>query len=255
MPEPASESESLTFHWHKPARKARGLTFWLFVVLLGLAAFFYLFQVVYPQAQRFTPVPHHIIALNPGDPAAREFLNKVQDRDFLILPTSNETGAAASLDDHAPVFHPTFEGHKLQLQDLPQKAFSVPSARLLQTDAPVLPPLDLSELQTPPQAAKPAANAAKLTMRLTGPLAGRGLLQAPDLGGVILNDPASCRFQLGVNADGSVAVALPLASAETQESMQKLGTAMREMRFVPAEPKAETPMWGMATFEWSKTAP
>src|SRR5688572_20938389 len=70
MPDTRSESDPLIFHWDKPGRKARGLAFWLFVVLLSLAAFFYLFQVVYPQAQRFTPVPHHIVALNASDPAA-----------------------------------------------------------------------------------------------------------------------------------------------------------------------------------------
>src|SRR5947207_8780448 len=80
MPEPLPESESLIFQWDKPVRSSRGLAFWLFVVLLALAGFFYLFQVVYPQAQRFTPVPHHIVALNAADASGREVLNKVQDQ-------------------------------------------------------------------------------------------------------------------------------------------------------------------------------
>src|SRR5436309_497891 len=69
MPDSPSETDPLIFHWQQPARKTRGLLFWLVAVLLALAGFFYLFQVVYPQAQRFTPVPHHIVALSPADPA------------------------------------------------------------------------------------------------------------------------------------------------------------------------------------------
>src|SRR4051812_46868447 len=171
MPETTPETP-LTFHWKRPVVKARGLAFWVFVVLLGLAAFFYLFQVVYPQAQRFTPVPHHIVALNAGDPTGREVLNKVQDQDFLIMPPPAEGAGAVNLDEHFPVFHPTFEGHTLQLEDLPHKTFTMPPARLLQMDAPVLPPLDLSELKSP--AADPAKGLdkpAQLTMRFTGALA------------------------------------------------------------------------------------
>src|SRR3954471_19455911 len=106
-PPPPTPETALTFHWKRPVVKTRGLAFWLFVVLLALAGFFYLFRVVYPQAQRFTPVPHHIVALNPADPAAREVLNKVHDVDFLILPPPSEGAGSVSLDEHAPVFHST----------------------------------------------------------------------------------------------------------------------------------------------------
>jgi hypothetical protein len=256
MPESPPEPDALSFQWGKPARKARGLAFWVFVVVLALAAFFYLFQVVYPQSQRFTPVPHHIIALNPSDPAAREILNKVQDLDFLILPTASDAAGSVNLDDRSPVFHPTFEGHTLQLQDLPQKTFSVPPARLLQVDAPVLPPLDLKGIRTEPLAPGPSkAPAAKLKMRLAGPLASRAIARPPELSGILLNDAAACRFQLGVRADGSVEVALPLASTETSETTQKLGQELQAMRFAPSDAKTQEPTWGTATFEWSKTPP
>lgn len=255
MPDTRSESDPLIFHWEKPGRKARGLAFWLFVVLLSLAVFFYLFQVVYPQAQRFTPVPHHIVALNASDPAAREVMNKVQDLDFLILPPASEASGSVSLEEHFPVFHPTFEGHNLQLDDLPHKTFTVPPARLLQMDAPVLPPLDLRELKPVAPAANPAANTSHLAMRFTGPLASRVVIQPADLSGVTLSDPASCRFQLGVNADGLVEVALPLASTESAATIQKLGSIMQKIRFASANAGASGPVWGTATFEWRSTAP
>lgn len=235
--------------------KSRGLAFWVFVVLLGLAAFFYLFQVVYPQAQRFTPVPHHIVALNSADPAARQVLDKVHDVDFLILPPPSEAVGSVSLEEHSPVFHSTFEGHKLQLQDLPHTTLPMPPARLLQMNAPVLPPLDLSELKSPAGKARPAGSAPKLTMRISGPLQLRAMTQPPDLSQVTLNDPAACRFQLGVNSDGIVNVALPVASGESAETVQKLGNLMQGIRFAPANAQGSAPVWGTAIFEWSSAAP
>jgi hypothetical protein len=254
MPEMSPEPQ-LTLHWKKqPVTKARGLAVWLLVVFLGLAACFYLFQVVYPQAQRFTPVPQHVVALNSADPAVREVLNRMHDVDFLILPPASEAVGSMNLDDHSPVFHSTFEGHKLQLQDLPHKTVPLPPARLLQMDAPVLPPLDLSELRSLPTTVSPVVNTARLTMRLTGPLALRAMAAPPDLSGVAMGDPSSCRFQLGVNSDGVVTLALPLATTESPETMQKLGSAMRNIRFAPASARDSAPVWGTAVFEWSNAA-
>ena len=252
MPDDLPERNPLSFHWAEPVWKQRGLGFWAFIVLLGLAAFFYLFQVVYPQAQRFTPVPHQIVALNPTDPAVKELMNRVQDCDFLILPPTDSTGAI-SLEEHAPVFHPSFEGHRLQLQDLPNKAFTVPPARLLQMDAPVLPPQDFSELK--PNAISPAVKSMvtlpRIELRLSGPLSLRGIKRPVDLSGITLVDPSGCRFQLGVNADGSVDVALPLASTEDTETLQKVTAALQALRFTPASVKSSSPVWGTASFEWT----
>jgi hypothetical protein len=255
MPPPTSETDPRTFDWRKPDQRSRGLAFWMFVTLLGLAGFFYLFQVVYPQSQRFTPVPHHVVVLSPADPAARELMNKVQDLDFMILPPPSERVGSANLDEHSPVFHPTFEGHKLQLQDLPQKTFTVPPARLLQMDAPVLPPLDLRESRTSPPSAKAAGRSSRLTIKFSGPLASRAVTRAPDLSNISLDGPAACRFQLGVNAEGGVDVALPLSSSENAETMKELTSLLQGLRFAPAGEKQNGPMLGTATFQMSKSAP
>ena len=92
-------------------------------------------------------------------------------------------------------------------------------------------------------------------MRLTGPLGSRAMTHAPDLGAVSLSDPSACRFQLGVNAEGVVEVALPIASIENPEALQKLGRLMQSIRFAPAPGKDSGPMWGTATFEWNPAAP
>jgi hypothetical protein len=254
MPETTPETP-LTFHWRKPVVKARGLAFWVFVVMLGLAAFFYLFQVVYPQAQRFSPVPHHVVALNSADPAARQVLEKMHDVDFLILPPPSEAVGSVSLEEHSPVFHSTLEGHKLQLQDLPHTTLPMPPARLLQMNAPVLPPLDLSDLKSPAGTTKPAGTAPRLAVRISGPLQLRAMTHPPDLSQVTLNDPSTCRFQLGVNSDGIVNVALPVSSNESADTIQKLGNLLQEIRFAPASARGSAPVWGTAIFEWNNAAP
>ncbi len=255
MADETPQAPTLTFHWHRPVLKARGLAFWLLAVLLVLTGFFYLFQVVYPQAQRSTPLPHHVVALNPADPAMREVLNKVQDLDFLILPPPAEASGVVSLEEQSPVFHPSFEGHQLQLQDLPHKTFTMPPARLLRMDAPVLPPLNFNELKTTPAPIKPVVTINRLAMRLSGPLTLRAMTVAPDLTGVTMVDPAACRIELGVNAEGIVDVLLPMASVETPETMKKLRSVIGNMRFAAANSKDSAPVWGTATFEWSTSAP
>lgn len=252
MPDKTAGPTPLTFHWSLSTLRERGLLFWGFIVALGLAAFFYLFQVVYPQSQRFTPVPQQVVMLNPAEPAARGLMNKVQDRDFLIVPATTAAASGVTLEARVPVFHPSFEGHKLDLKDLPHKAFSVPPARLLEMDAPVLPPLDLSEIKSVPSVpGMPVMGAPRLVMKLSGELAGHAMAGVPDFSALTLSDPGSCRFQLGVNAEGRVEFVLPITASEKPDVLEKLTQVLQRLRFVPASPATTTPVWGQAGFAWS----
>lgn len=269
MPADSTKPAPLIFHWPRPLEQGKRLIFWMMVVTVGLAIFFYLFQVVYPQSQRRTPIPHQIILLDPADPTARAILSKVQDRDFLVLPGDDTVTDGVRLEEHAPLFHPSFEKHKLELQDLPHKAFTVPPARLLNLDDPPLPALDLSELKGGSESANAssasaAARKPMLVMKLGGGLAGRAVVQPPDLAGVSITDPGSCQFQLGVDALGQVWFAQPLREAESPELSRSLSARLLKARFAPLPAKdegaasrllsKEPPAWGIATFEW-QTAP
>lgn len=251
MPSKATNSPPqvpLTFQWDEPVRQGRRLGFWVFTVIVGLTVFFYLFQVVYPQTQRFTPVPQQVIVLNPADPAAMALLSRVQDRDYLLLPSDTDATAGPSLQEHAPVFHPSFEGHQLRALDLPYKAFTVPPARLLNVDKTVLPPLDLSELKAAPAgkaesaAAKaPASPKAKLSVSIVGDLAKRPLVAPPDLSQLALHYPDSCRFQLGVNAEGRVEFILPMEASEKSEiSPQVSAQVLDQLQVLQFQPLAAT---------------
>lgn len=255
MPTETSKETPLIFHWPRPLEQGKRLIFWIGVVVLGLAAFFYVFQVVYPQSQRSTPIPHQVLLLDPSDPAARAILNKVQDRDFLVLPSDDPSVDEARLEEHAPVFHPSYEGHKLSLQDLPHKPFTVPPARLLKVDEPVLPPLDLSELKRPAEEADPASkdSAPHLVMKLSGALAARKMIHPPDLTGVAPADPGAHRIQLGVDARGRVWFALPLRESENLAVSADLTERISQARFEPLagnKESADAPAWGVATFAW-----
>jgi len=220
------------------------------MVFFGLAGFFYLFQVVYPQSQRFTPAPQQVLALSSADPTARAVLSKMKDRDFMILPTEADAESAAKLDAMVPVFHPSFEKHEMQLQDLPYKAFTVPPARLLRMNEPVLPPLDLSELKPiPVRDGQSAAPAPRLAIKLTGGASNRTLISKPDLNGLSLAEPEMSRFHVGIDGYGIVQVALPLDAMEA-ELAQKLTVRLKQLRFQPTARLDAAPDWGVASFEW-----
>jgi hypothetical protein len=255
MPVETSKESPLIFHWPRPLEKGKRLFFWIGVVALGLAGFFYVFQVVYPQSQRSTPIPHQVLLLDPSDPIARAILNKVQDRDFLVLPGDDPSADEAKLEENAPVFHPSYEGHQLSLQDLPHKPFTVPPARLLKVDEPVLPPLDLGELKRPAEEAAPSSKETSphLVMKLTGPLATRKMIHPPDLTGLAPADPGAYRIQLGVDATGRVWFALPLRESENLVASADLTERISQARFEPVVGKkdsADAPTWGVATFAW-----
>ena len=221
----------------------------LALVCLGMAGFFYLFQVVYPQPQRFTPVPQRLLMLNQSDPAARALMQKVLDQDYLVVPSSSDLPSHMDLAEHAPRFRPSFEGHELTLLDLPQKAAPVPPARLLQVDEPVLPPMDLSGLKPMAAVQTPSKKTPKLVLRLSGGLEGRTPERVPDFSNLALADPGACRFQLGVKPDGSVEFALPMDAVEDPASLHRLTTQLRSIRFNPVPGTAGgTPVWGIASF-------
>ncbi|MEY4484899.1 MAG: hypothetical protein RL693_2351 [Verrucomicrobiota bacterium] len=254
MAKKSAEPSLLNFHWHKPAGSDGRLWRWLIVTALGLISFFYLFKVVYPQTRRVSPLPQQVLILNGTDPTARAILNRVQDVDHLMLPTSSDVTNPINLDERAPVFHPSFENHVFALQDLPYKAVKVRPARLLDTTTPILPPLDLSDLKDAPTVIQRRGNGPKLSMKLSGDLASRALLNTPNFAASGLTDATAYRFQLGVNARGQVSFALPISDSGTPEVSQKIMQQLAQLKFqaLPAkDAAADKPVWGIASFQWS----
>lgn len=227
----------------------------LFLTLAGMTLFFFLFKVIYPQSQRLTPTPQQITIINPADPAARALLHRVQDRDFAIVPDVGDGSLAVRLENLVPLFHPTFEKHEMQLQDLPHKPYSVPPPRLLDATAPVLPALDLSDLKPP--RAMPAGSSGKPTLALTfsGDLATRKITRAPDFTALGLTDPEAWRFYIGVESNGRVSFAIPLAAGEQPKLGAQLAALFSDLRFKPVKGESPAIAWSTVTFYWNNPPP
>lgn len=257
MAKKSAEPSLLNFHWHKPAGSDGRLWRWLIIAALGMISFFYLFKVVYPQTSRVTPLPQQVLILNATDPTSRAIMNRVQDIDHLMLPTSSDITNPVNLDERVPVFHPSFENHGFSLQDLPYKAVKVRPARLLDTMSPIMPPLDLSDLKETPTVIQRRAPGPHLTMKLSGELSGRPLLSPPDFTQLGITDADAYRFQLGVDSRGHVSFALPISENGTPEITQRVVKHLTQLKFqaIPAKDATAKPAWGVATFQWSTVSP
>jgi len=251
MPDPAETATPLIFDWSKPRRPTARLVFWLLVTALGLAGFFFMFRVVFQTPRHYIPTTSHITLLSPNDPAARALLQRISDRDFFVFPNNSERKGGVSLDDQAPVFHPSFEKHELKLQDLPQRDAKPPPVRLLDVTEPNLPPPDLREMRAPSAAVPLAAAPAVLSLHLKGALEKRKIVTAPDFSKLAPQDNTAWRFQLGVEKDGRVSFALPVATGEKATDAGEVLRLLRAVRFAP-DNDSSAPMWGIATLDWSR---
>lgn len=232
----------------------------LLLVALGLTVFFYVFQVVYPQPDRFTPVPHEVFLLDEGNPEAAAILSRVQDVDYLIMPSPEAVGEGVSLENRAPVFHPSYERHELTLQDIPHRPFVTPPTRLLDPDEAVLPPLDLLDLKTHNEKAAggKTTKMQRLVLKFHGMPTERLPKTMPDFSEIPLVDPEGCQFQLGVDAFGQVIFALPLSTNEEPGVVRLVAERLRRLRFEAIHGAATlkqqqgvAPLWSRVTFHWS----
>lgn len=239
-----STHEPLIFAWN-----ARDHSLWhLFVALVLLmgtmAGFFVVFRIVHPVAQRLPATPHHIISLDPNDPAALALIHRAQDRSFALLPEGDVSGpqVAALL-----AVRPSFENYELKLREIPPVATPARVPRLFPPGTDVLPPV---ERRMP--AVVPAAPSATLHAVVSGPLARRGNASV-ELAGIDLTQPTRVQFRVAVGAAGQVITALPLSSTEDPVLMGRLHAAICGLHFAPSEIKRIE--WGEVSFRWEVAKP
>jgi hypothetical protein len=68
-----------------------------------------------------------------------------------------------------------------------------------------------------------------------------------------LLDNTAWRFQLGVEQDGRVSFALPVAAGDKATEAAEIVRLLREVRFAP-DTANPAPVWGIATLVWSHSA-
>lgn len=250
MPETSPPKPPLIFDWRKPKGQLGRLFLWIAVTAVALTVFFFLFRVVYPQTQRFVPVTQQIVVLNSSDPATLASINHVTDRDFMVLPSRDSRSGTVNLEERTPVFHPLYEKHELKLQDVPQRNSTVPPVRLLDVTAPILPDLDLSELQRH-HPVKIATTATKLDLQVSGDLAARKIIFRPEFPTPVISTPEAWLFVIGVNATGRVIFALPSGNPEKNADANRLLALLQQIKFEPnAAQSKDTPSWGIAFLNW-----
>lgn len=115
---------ALTFDWSRQKVSHWRLSVFVFLSI-GIHGFaFYLFQVVYPQPERFTQVPARVTLLVSDDPAIRGVLRAVEDRVVYFDAGTRETVAEPSSQWLTLPYEPSFAGYRPKIRRLPESRAS-----------------------------------------------------------------------------------------------------------------------------------
>lgn len=235
---PANPQAPLIFAWNARDHSTWHLVVALLLLMGGVAAFFFIFRIVQPVAQRQPVTPQHVISLDPGDPVALALIHRAQDRSFALLaePDALLTGEGRPL-----AFRASFEGYQIKLRKQEPADITL-RPRLLASMSSVLPPV-------PRRATGPVTEPPAATLRafMSPALAKRGPASVV-LEGIPLSQPTRVQFRVAVGSAGQVVTALPLGSTDEAGVMRQLHEAVRNLRFAPSEVRRLE--WGEISFRW-----
>jgi hypothetical protein len=115
------EARALTFDWSR--QKASHWRLGIFVFIsIGVHGFaFYLFQVVYPQPERFTAVPARVTLLMSDDSAVRGVLRAVEDRVVYFDTGTRETAPESNSQWLTLPYEPSYVGYRPRIRRLPDE--------------------------------------------------------------------------------------------------------------------------------------
>lgn len=112
-PEAEEADLSTVFNWTRNRGPLLHLVGFVFFSLIIHSAGFYLFQVVYPPPVRLEPEGESVTMMDPGDPAVRALLKRVEDRTVFLFPPSSRAGVRIDADDIDVRFTPSFQNTQL----------------------------------------------------------------------------------------------------------------------------------------------
>lgn len=229
----------LIFAWHIRDHSMMRLVVALVLLMAAMSAFFFIFRIVHPVAQRLPVTPQHVISLDPNNPAELALIHRAQDRSFALL---SDADSVAQVESPLLAFHPSFDGHEIKLRELEPAPTAIHQPRLFTAAADVLPPVPRRAVD--PVAALPAA---KLHAILSPSLEQRG---PPDveLSDIKLTQPTRVQFRVAIGSAGQIITALPLSGVEDAEVMRQLHAAVVALRFAPSE--LHRVDWGEISFRW-----
>ena len=240
MPAKPHSQEQLIFAWHARDHSTWHLVVALLVLMAVMAGFFFVFRIVHPVTHSIPTTPQHVISLDPRDPAALALINRAQDRSFAVLVDAD---AAQSLETGRLAFHPSFEGHQLQLREIDSAVAEMAPPLSFTPGVGVLPPVPrrvTSEVPAPQQA--------RLAAVMSPNLAKRGPASVKLPKGIALSEPARVQFRVAIGSAGQIITALPLGGTEDPAVMEQLLAAINGLRFAPSE--VTRVEWGEISFRW-----
>ncbi len=243
------EEHQFIFDWSR-APKWEGnwrLMFLIFVSLVGHVVVFYLFQVAYPPADRWSPRTRGAMLLSSTDPISAQVLRELDDHTFHLQGAGASEVPAYALNKMSPKFRSSFSGHQVALlpKAAPEREETLPM--LLPTGAIEFPELPVRQA-SPEEAAYRKLDRAKFVEV-------RGALEVspghqtvplkvlPELKQEIVSGAGSwktLRLRVTVGADGGIMNLLTESVDEGTISPRALEKIRQGVRF---EPGAER-RWG-----------
>jgi hypothetical protein len=114
------EARVLTFDWsrQRASHWRLGVFIFLSVGIHGFA--FYLFQVVYPQPERFAAVPERVTLLLSDDSSVRGVLRAVEDRVVYFDTGTRETAPVPTSQWLSLPYEPSYAGYRPKIRKLPE---------------------------------------------------------------------------------------------------------------------------------------
>jgi hypothetical protein len=238
-----------SFEWKREAPISWRLIFFLGISFTAHAFCFYLFQVVYPPSERFSPSPSRITFLSPNDAASQAMLWEIEDRVVFIRSAEGESVSRNPLNDIGIEFRPSFAEHELKLKRMPLPAVEGADLDPLSTFGPLLPPLSgtNSTLSSAAQSGDKAIPSIEPGPGLSDrPIVSSGNWNwaennADNLGG------REVMLMLGIDAEGRPEHVL-MHSGIGEELDTQILTSSRNIRFESA-PGADL-QWGKVLLRW-----
>ncbi len=241
MSRPSSQPPpQLLFTWKDPDSSFIRLFLAILATLVGLTLFFIVFRVAYPDTRPVVTRPEQIIVLNPEVPAELALIHRATDRSFALLPSDTPLPDANAALNAMPRFRPSYEGFQLRLHERSSEEGASTLPPLFALSNNVLPPLPAPDVTSPP------VLKSHLRLLVAGEVASRQPL-ATVLNDMPLAEPMKTRFQIAVNPEGRVVMAMPLSHLEDDAVEEQLQRAVKSLRFGPAK---EAVQFGEVSFQW-----
>jgi hypothetical protein len=236
-----ANQSSLLFSWDAPRQRNGAIAGFLLLSLVGHAACFYIFQIVYPPTAALLPPPARVSLINAGTEEGRTLLRWVDAEDpalaFTTRRPAEARGYALPRLEHIPSYFAT----QPALRPVPPLAadLSMPGSQ---------PPGAVPMFQLP---APPLSQAIPTSVLFSQEIKKLGVPALPPVkfAASLRETPENLRFRVGINSRGEVRYCFPMNSSGDSALDEQARTWLALCRF-PSRQTGDALTWGIATVQW-----